>query len=97
MRPISLDITKSTIKIPKETTITDTITVAAVKYVSFFEGMLSFLSSSITSLKKLNIYIIKKINIQNLHPLEISSKHYVAGARGIEPPTNGFGDRYSTS
>jgi len=22
---------------------------------------------------------------------------YLAGARGIEPPTNGFGDRYSTS
>ena len=48
-------------------------------------GQVAFFSSSIISPKKMRVlrngfFMCKKL----------------AGAEGIEPPTNGFGDRYST-
>ena len=50
-------------------------------------GQLAFLSSSIISTKKMRV-------LRNGLFMDCEE---MAGAEGIEPPTNGFGDRYSTN
>ncbi len=72
------------VKTPRITQATMTITVESRSSVQV--GHEAFLSSSTISPKKMRVlrkgfFICKKM----------------AGAEGIEPPTNGFGDRYSTN
>ncbi len=50
-------------------------------------GQLAFLSSSIISTKKMRV----------LWNGFFKDCEEMTGAEGIEPPTNGFGDRYSTN
>lgn len=72
------------VKIPNITQATITTTVESRSSVQV--GHEAFLSSSTISPKKMRV--LRK-------GFFISKK--MAGAEGIEPPTNGFGDRYSTN
>lgn len=73
------------VKMPRMTQATMTTTVESRSSVQV--GHEAFFSSSINSPEKMralrNGFFIKEGK--------------VAGAEGIEPPTNGFGDRYSTN
>ena len=57
---------------------------------SVLVGQLAFCSSPTSSL-------VKKMRMLRNGIFHAELERLLAGAEGIEPPTNGFGDRYSTN
>ena len=66
-----------------------TMTMSVESRSSVMVGQVAFFSSSIISLTKMRV-------LWNGFFIGLGLGK-VAGAEGIEPPTNGFGDRYSTN
>lgn len=65
----------------------ETTTAIVVLIVSSFEGQVTFLSSALASAK----------NVFTLCNIFVFMILFKTGQEGLEPPTPGFGDRYSTN